>query len=76
MQSLKYLILGSDGEIGGYERADILLCDLATHDQPLAIWKRTESLQTKYAPSSIDEVRADLAESRVELPIIQSNLTA
>lgn len=68
---VNYLVLGNDGLIGGYERADILLCDLAEHskrsDAPLAIWRRTESLQIRYAPSSEIEVRADMeADYRAE----------
>lgn len=58
---MNYLILGQDGSIGGYERADILLCDLATNEAPQAIWRRTDELQTRFAPSSVDEVRADAA---------------
>lgn len=58
-----YLVLGSDGQLGGYERADILLCDLATHDEPQAIWRRTGGLQCQFAPSSVDEIRVDMEAS-------------
>lgn len=61
---MTYLILGQDGSIGGYDRADILLCDLATNETPQAIWRRTDSLQTRFAPSSVDEVRADLESTK------------
>jgi hypothetical protein len=61
---MTYLVLGEDGSIGGYTRADILLCDYAVHSKddqlPKAIWRRTDSLQSVFAPSSIDEVKRDL----------------
>lgn len=57
---MTYLVLGKDGSIGGYDRADVLLCDLATNETPQAIWRRTDSLQTRFAPSSVDEVKRDL----------------
>lgn len=56
---MTYLILGSDGSIGGYENAHILLCDLATNEAPQAIWRRTDELRTRFAPSSVDEVKRD-----------------
>lgn len=63
---IHYLILGDDGLLGGYERADVLLADYAEHskhdDKPRMIWRLTKGLATRYAPSSIDEVREDLAE--------------
>lgn len=66
---LNYLVMGQDGAIGGYDRADILLCDYAVHSRadhkPLAIWRRTDELQSRFAPSSLDEVRADLAAANV-----------
>lgn len=66
---LNYLVLGKDGSLGGYDRADILLCDYAVHskadEKPLAIWRRADSLETRFAPSSIDEVKADLLVANV-----------
>lgn len=62
---IHYLVLDQNGVLGGYERADILLCDYAVHSKadqpPKAIWRRTDELQTRFAPSSIDEVKLDLA---------------
>lgn len=62
---MTYLILGQDGSIGGYERADILLCDLARNEKPQAIWRRTDELQTRFAPSSVDEVKRDMEAANV-----------
>jgi len=75
---MTYLVLGFDGSIGGYERADILLCDYAVHSKvdhlPRAIWRRTDSMQAIFAPSSIDEVRRDL-EAQNE-PLVSRELNA
>lgn len=56
---LNYLILGQDGSLGGYERADVLLCDLATNEAPKMIWRRTDELRSRFIPSSVDEVKRD-----------------
>lgn len=68
---LNYLILGQDGSLGGYERADVLLCDLATNEEPKAIWRRTDELPSRFAPSSVDEVRRDMEE-----PLVSRDLVA
>ena len=67
---IRYLALGSDGSVGGYERADILLCDIAEHrrdgDEVKALWKRDEdSLATRFIPTTEDELREiELADRR------------
>lgn len=54
---VNFIVLGKDGVLGGYERADVLLADVAVNGEPQAIWRRTNEMRTRFAPSSVAEVR-------------------
>lgn len=64
----RYLVLGQDGNLGGYQREDILLCDLATNkrdgDPAVQVYEINDGFRTIYQPVSVQEIEARYQEKR------------
>lgn len=53
----KYFVLTQDGNLHGYNREDILKCDLATNDPPQQMFRLNDSgLTINYVPISKAEL--------------------
>ena len=70
MHSVRYLVLASDNSLHGYDREDILRCDLATNKDrpPKQVFRLSEtSLTVRYDPIESSEI--------IELPNLNLPLT-
>lgn len=59
MQPTRYLVQASDDSLHGYDREDILRCDLATNkeDPPKRIYRLSETALTiRYDPIDVSEI--------------------
>lgn len=59
MQPTRYLVQASDDSLHGYDREDILRCDLATNktDPPKRIYRLTDTALTiRYDPIDLSEI--------------------
>lgn len=58
---IKYLVLGQDGNLYGYQREDILLCDIAEHKRDSephqTIFAAQLGLITWYSPITVEELQ-------------------
>lgn len=64
----RYLVLGSDGNLGGYQREDVLLCDLAMNKRDgspaVAVYKINDGFRTIYEPVTVEEIQAAYQEGK------------
>ena len=59
MKPVRYLVLSNDNSLHGYDREDILRCDLATNNDqpPKKIFRLSEtSLTIRYEPIDVSEI--------------------
>ena len=63
-KQIRYLVQSSDGSLHGYDREDILVCDLATNkeDPPVQIFRLSDTALTiRYDPIAAGEIKESLA---------------
>jgi len=58
----RYLVLDADGTLHGYERLDVLLCDVAMNKRdgvlPSALYEVQVGLTIRYTPTTYEALRA------------------